>query len=571
MAVYSKICQIIRCCNKIQIEPIGKNIFLISKEIKKMNEIKNYFGSLQKYFNTNETLSFSQTPNSLTVQAIRTKHIPPKLIKSLRKNKNLFEPNFRRALTKVFPKLNPDSFNIKYVEDGIIGSVKKFTYFDMIPQEMVVEIASYLNSCQEIFGLANILDIPVESVTNRVIQNLMPDLYRWIVSNHTFSCQEYQEFKMLYKNLNKSIMDPMRAWSRDPEKQKYETKLVRRDLKDFLLDTTTDIQYINNYFENLKNIDTIYLIKMRQFYPHFKNVENEMKFSKDLYRLLYEYEKYDSTSSEGLGRPHRELLNYIKTGKLESPLTDIAMMDSGGYGWTLSYFAYNLLTNPNIKIEDCVIQAKLMKILFEGFDRELFKKYAQTLKPADIDKIIKCTATEFEYYDFIYYLNMINNLSPLGKKMAYQYLLEFKYPKLADQIRNFPYVEDIIPNLIDISEIIENYLNSDSTGLYKIFNNYINTGYLEPTTLPSKIIDIEVPRFLYLLLNNPNLRLPDHETYIRILRNLSNNKNLLNDYLSKLNKEDIKRNLEYLKSKPSLAYGEDYKYHVLFDTLKKYQ
>ena len=173
-----------------------------------MNEIKNYFGSLQKYFNTNETLSFSQTPNSLTVQAIRTKHIPPKLIKSLRKNKNLFEPNFRRALTKVFPKLNPDSFNIKYVEDGIIGSVKKFTYFDMIPQEMVVEIASYLNSCQEIFGLANILDIPVESVTNRVIQNLMPDLYRWIVSNHTFSCQEYQEFKMLYKNLNKSIMDP---------------------------------------------------------------------------------------------------------------------------------------------------------------------------------------------------------------------------------------------------------------------------------------------------------------------------------------------------------------------------
>src|SRR5437762_9028686 len=137
MAVYSKICQIIRCCNKIQIEPIGKNIFLISKEIKKMNEIKNYFGSLQKYFNTNETLSFSQTPNSLTVQAIRTKLIPPKLIKSLRKNKNLFEPNFRRALTKVFPKLNPDSFNIKYVEDGIIGSVKKFTYFDMIPQEMV--------------------------------------------------------------------------------------------------------------------------------------------------------------------------------------------------------------------------------------------------------------------------------------------------------------------------------------------------------------------------------------------------------------------------------------------------
>src|SRR5436190_7759537 len=141
-----------------------------------MEAIKNYFGSLQKYFKTNEILSFSQTSDSLKIVSSIN---PSKLIQLLQENSGAFESNFKNALLKIFPN---QSSNINYTSNSVIGSFKRYTYFDMIPQELIVEIATYLKTCQGIIRLNSILDVPVENLTNRVIQNLMPELYKWIVS-----------------------------------------------------------------------------------------------------------------------------------------------------------------------------------------------------------------------------------------------------------------------------------------------------------------------------------------------------------------------------------------------------
>src|SRR5437762_818602 len=211
-----------------------------------MEAIKNYFGSLQKYFKTNEILDITQSSDYLK---IISKITPSKLVQLLQANREVFESNFKNALLKIFPN---QTFNIKYSRNSIIGNVKVFTYFDMIPQEMIIEIASYFKFGREVLKLNDILNDPIKNLTNKIILHLMPELYKWIIPNREVTPDEYNEIHFIYRNLNSKLIGPTQFFGGDPEKQKYIDKWKNKTIKEFLVDTTANIVP----YDFLKDLDS---------------------------------------------------------------------------------------------------------------------------------------------------------------------------------------------------------------------------------------------------------------------------------------------------------------------------
>jgi len=378
-----------------------------------MDKIKDYFNQLQKYFGTNETLHY----NIISTEEINivSNISNSSLIKLLKTNKDLFELNLQKAIINLNPNIDPMKINIYYEPYRIIVKFKRDTYLDILPEELIIIITSYIMIppgsyfiSQKVRNKTNmtpysmppshvvrlvqeVLRIKINNFYNKIIGQLVPDLYKYIMPKNQLTENEYDDIINFIEKLDRPIINLFYDQHLDVYiiNQEFYDKWKNKTLRDFLMDTSIDVIDYPGVYVNLVTYGFILLIKMYQHYPYFAKIHTDISSVKRLYELLYNYSIYDVKDVDNYLNFMNIIIPYLKTGILSKHITNVESIinvSSSNNSYKL-HFAYDLLNDPNFKFENYDAYIKLVSTLV--YDGKLLEEYLKRLNKDDIQKIIR--------------------------------------------------------------------------------------------------------------------------------------------------------------------------------------
>lgn len=469
-----------------------------------MDKLINYFDILLKHFNIEDTINIYKSDNKIFIKS-NVSWSP--FIKELGKVNDQVKENIKKAIILIDKNINVDTIKMLYDKNKITISFNKYTYLDTLPNELLNLVVSFIDIIDKYgdkYGggfSVNTADMDnLEKAVNRqfldydqIIGFKYPELAPWIFIGGKLT---EKEFDIL-----------------------LELDSVSPKVMNFLKDIKQDII---NYEPKVMHLNAVYLIKMRQHFPHFKGIEFEYRFAPDLYQVY----------KNALLNHDENMLNFILTGNLLKPLTNIQAL-----AFLIPiYFIYHLLKDPLITID-----AEIPLLSFIVNNDPLLRAYKSKLTQSKLDQLVELIGDK-SFGNFVY-KNIIDKLTGNDHHL-YKYMLRNGYPhflKYIDKhIKEDKLAEDIIQSKY---YILRETLSARSTVSLVNIMQFIDGEILNPFNLLKYDQNLK-PILIYLLLINPNFRVTSNQEYINFINGLD--EDLFELYLSKISKQDIRNIYDYI-------------------------
>lgn len=353
--------------NKYNINNVNNIYNLLSDQHKtssfdnKRDRIMEYFDSLLKYFNINESYKISY---NLTSLVYKTLDFGKKSELSEQLKNSTYDNSFHKRALKLLQMININSniVNIAYKFNGIEIKYNIDTYFQELPIELLISVCQFLDF-DSIYNFRVVLSLSQINIEYRqIILYEMSDLYKWISFDRDYN--EVEFINLLKLNEVLDINDVV-----------YKGKIYK--LRDYILNQTIkliDMLYIEKW---CGLYDPMFLqvmwIKMRQSYSHFKNKPYQMFLAGDIYAIHLNKES--------------KIMQYINEGTMIIDETDLSILSK------YQYLLYVILTDLNCtyKNDECLI--KLIKLLK---NRGLLYEYISNVNKDILNKIMNSTDSQLK-------------------------------------------------------------------------------------------------------------------------------------------------------------------------------
>ena len=317
------------------------------------------------------------------------------------KYKNAFEKTILPGISKIFPSAKEYGLSIlphSFESGSFKILVKKLLYIDLLPNEILPIIL--VNNPNDIRDIINVSTRNMEGIYNEIImyKDLIltgGKLFKWIQPRGEKKYYTQKEFEIISKQLDKinNIINYKlnNIFYTVPVNEFWYGKRII----DFLLDTSANFDKINgyplvysvygDYLFIFEDVGLFSLIKMRQFYPHFIGVPHEMRFAKDLYFKMFQFNKPNLKTNE------KQIMRYIETGKIEGGLVyGVENLDR------MEYIFNNLLYDPTFKFKDLDEYIRILNYIRINNDG-LLQEYKNKISKEELNKLIEYARDKSHY------------------------------------------------------------------------------------------------------------------------------------------------------------------------------